>query len=41
MASARNIMRGTFRLSVAVAILAAAYGFYQQLAAFSQGKITV
>ena len=36
MAAARDIMRGTFRLSVAVAFLAAAYGFYQQWAAFSK-----
>jgi hypothetical protein len=38
MATARNIIRGTFRLSVAIAVLAAAYGFYEQLAAFAEYK---
>ena len=38
MATARNIMRGTFRLSVAVAALAAAYGFYERLAAFAEAR---
>lgn len=38
MATARDIMRGTFRLSVAVAALAAAYGFYEQLAAFAEAR---
>jgi hypothetical protein len=38
MATPRNIMRGTFRLSVAVAALAAAYGVYAQLAAFTEYK---
>ena len=38
MATGRNIMRGTFRLSVAVAVLAAAYGAYERIAAFSATK---
>jgi hypothetical protein len=38
MATARDIMRGTFRLSVAVAVLAAAYGVYERMAAFSETK---
>ena len=38
MATGRNIMRGTFRLSVAVAVLAAAYGAYERMAAFSATK---
>lgn len=38
MPTARNILRGTFRLSVAVAALAAAYGIYEQWAAFSEAK---
>jgi hypothetical protein len=38
MTTARNIMRGTFRLSVAVAVLAAVYGFYEQWATFAEAK---
>jgi hypothetical protein len=38
MTTARNIMRGTFRLSLAVAVLAAVYGIYEQWAAFSEAK---
>ena len=38
MATTRSIMRGTFRLSVAVAVLAAGFGAYQRLAAYSETK---
>jgi hypothetical protein len=38
MATARTIMRGTFRLSVAVAVLAAVYGCYEQWAAFTEAE---
>ena len=31
-------MRGTFRLSVAIAVLAAAYGFYEQLAEYAEAR---
>lgn len=32
----RSMLKGTFRLSIAVAVLAAIYGFYEQLSAFSK-----
>lgn len=38
MAAARNIMKGTFRLSIAVAVLAAIYGFYEQWTTFAEAK---
>jgi hypothetical protein len=34
----RNILKGTFRLSIVVAVLAAAYGFYEQLSAFAKSR---
>ena len=38
MTTARNIMRGTLRLSVAIAVLAAAYGFYERWSSFAEAK---
>jgi hypothetical protein len=38
MATARSIMRGTFRLSIVVAVLAAGYGFYTQWSAYSEAR---
>jgi hypothetical protein len=38
LATARNILRGTFRLSIAVAVLAATYGFYEQWTTFSEAQ---
>ena len=38
MVTTRNARRGTFRLSVAVAALAAAYGFYVQLAQYAEAR---
>ncbi len=38
MATARNIIRGTFRLSVAIAVLAAAYGFYERWSSFAEAR---
>src|SRR5687767_1200665 len=36
MPKARDIMRGTFRLSLVAALLAGAYGAYERFAAFSR-----